>query len=362
MAKKIYVAATSQHIGKTTSTLGLVHALIHRGHNVGYCKPVGQEFVDLGDLHVDKDALLFSNFMKFNLDANVHSPVILGKVATAAYLHNPNDFNYPQRIDQDTEILEQHHDIIVYEGTGHPGVGSVVKLSNATVAKRLGADVILVVEGGIGNTIDRINLSLSLFREQNVPILGIIVNKVLVRNIDKIRRYIKGYLDQQGLKLLGVIPYDESLAYPLMSTVRKAIRGKTLLNRHKLITNKVEKTIDSALVDMENLKSTNLLLVISSRRLDKALEQVKIYTKNKNLSTSPLAGIVITASHPISESSKQYINEHEIPVVYTTLDTFGAVVKISKIEVKINLKTPGKVQRAVQLIGDHVDMDTILSF
>ena len=66
--KCIYVAATSQHVGKTTSTLGLIAALQRAGIQVGYCKPLGQEFIDVGPSRVDKDALLFSDFMGFELE------------------------------------------------------------------------------------------------------------------------------------------------------------------------------------------------------------------------------------------------------------------------------------------------------
>ncbi|NJN35586.1 MAG: dethiobiotin synthase [Saprospiraceae bacterium] len=37
--KTIHVAATSQHVGKTTSTLGLVNAFRNMGVNIGYCNP-----------------------------------------------------------------------------------------------------------------------------------------------------------------------------------------------------------------------------------------------------------------------------------------------------------------------------------
>ncbi|HRD81227.1 MAG TPA: dethiobiotin synthase, partial [Saprospiraceae bacterium] len=89
MMKRIYMAATSQHVGKTTCTLGLTAALRRRGLNVGYCKPVGQEFVDLGDLKVDKDALLFSTIMGFILDPALHSPVIVGSGLTKSFIENP---------------------------------------------------------------------------------------------------------------------------------------------------------------------------------------------------------------------------------------------------------------------------------
>ena len=105
MISKIYVAATSQHVGKTTSTLGLVHALRKRGVNVGYCKPVGQQFIDLGDLRVDKDALLFSGVMDFKLISEIHSPVIIGRGATVSYLENPSEHDNRNRIIKAMNVL-----------------------------------------------------------------------------------------------------------------------------------------------------------------------------------------------------------------------------------------------------------------
>ena len=98
MYKSIYVAATSQHVGKTTSTLGLVAAFMKKGVKVGYCKPVGQKSLYLNNMEVDKDAILFADLMKFELDADVHSPVILGKGATTAFIDHPENYAYPERI------------------------------------------------------------------------------------------------------------------------------------------------------------------------------------------------------------------------------------------------------------------------
>jgi dethiobiotin synthetase len=162
--KSIYVAATRQHVGKTTSTLGLVTALKNKGIKVGYCKPVGQQSVNFKDLQVDKDALLFSGVMDFELEANVHSPVILGKGATAAYIDNPTLFDYRKQIQYASNIIEQRNELVIYEGTGHPGVGSVVGLSNADVAKMLDAGVVMIVEGGIGSTIDMLSLCIAKFQ------------------------------------------------------------------------------------------------------------------------------------------------------------------------------------------------------
>jgi len=366
MTKRIYVAATSQHIGKTTSTLGLVVALKKVGLRVGYCKPVGQQFVDLGNLRVDKDALLFSTVMNFDLQPNHHSPVILGKGATTSFLDAPTLFHYRNDIIQAANWLDRQHELVIYEGTGHPGVGSVVGLSNAEVAKTLNAGVIMVVEGGIGNTIDRLHMSLSLFREKKVPIIGIIINKVIPKKIDKIRHYVGTWLQQNHLPLLGILPFDQSLSYPIMSTIKKAIWGKVFVNEKKL-TNKVENIIAGSLIKSHNFeKEKNLLLVVSPKRICTALDQIAAICQEQQIKKTPISGIILTGDGRHIQDSftglqcKKYILDHQIPVLSTKLDTYGSVVKISRIDVKININTPWKTKRAIKLVEENVDLKSII--
>ncbi len=366
MAKKIYIAATSQHVGKTTTTLGIMAALQKRNLNVGYCKPVGQEFVDLGDLKVDKDALLFSTILDFDLQEKLHSPVILGKGATAAYLENPDSSKHNERLMDSLQQLENLHEYLVFEGTGHPGVGSVVDLSNADVADMIDAGVIMIVEGGIGNTIDKLNSHLALFREKKVPILGVIINKVLESKIEKVKKYVGLKLKTMGIPLLGLIPYDETLSYPILETIRHAVHGTFILGREKL-DNKVRNVVSGALLARKEYDSLkNLLLVVNHQRLDKAVNAAMDLMKRKNLDTPPLSGVLVHGEPGFEEdiwnecNCKEILEKYEIPLISTTLDTYGSAVKISSLEVKINTRTPWKALKAIDLVNEHVDIDKII--
>lgn len=367
MAKSIYVAATSQHVGKTTSTLGLVAVLQQKGINVGYCKPVGQQFVDLGDLKVGKDALLFARTMNFELVPAIHSPVILGKGATTDFLDAPDQFDYPNRILAAASVLEREHDLVIYEGTGHPGVGSVVNLSNATVAKMLNASVVMVVEGGVGSTIDRLNLSIALFEKKGVPIVGVIINKVLPDKMSKVRKYVGGWLEKRNLPLLGVLPYQKSLSNPIMETIIETVNGHVLMNGEYL-DNRIEGIIAGSLVETHDFRTErDLLLVSSGRRVCEAIEAIReSMIKVDRSDECPLAGIIITGDGKMNNQSHDeiyctdYVNEHHIPVISTALDTYGSAVKISGIEVKINTRTPWKVAQANELIRKHVNLQPIL--
>ncbi|NND05750.1 MAG: AAA family ATPase [Saprospiraceae bacterium] len=359
-ANSFYVAATNQHVGKTTSTLGLVSALKQRGINMGYCKPVGQRYLDLDNIRVDKDTLLFADLLGFKIEPALHSPVILGRGATTSYLDDPTKFDFRSEIMHAAQQLWQSHECVIFEGTGHPGVGSVVDLSNADVAKMVKAPVIMIVEGGIGSTIDRLNVSLAMFREQNIPMVGVIVNKVREDKLDKVRTYVGKKLAHMGLNLLGVLPYDESLAFPIISTISEAVSGSVVLNAHQ-IERKVEDIMPGSLIDSKRfIQAKNVLLVAGADRVGEALAKADLLIKVNNIPKFPIAGIVATGEGDIGEESMEFLKEHQIPLIRTHLDTYGSVMKISKIEVKINLNTPWKINRAIDLITTHIDLDQIM--
>lgn len=358
--KHLYVAATSQHVGKTTTTLGLVSAYKQMGLKVGYCKPVGQKFLDLDNLKVDKDTILFADLIHFDIVPEIHSPVILGKGASERYIDNPELYDFEERIAHAAQVLDKDNDLVIFEGTGHPGVGSVAEVSNAKVASIVNAGVIMVVEGGIGSTIDMLHMTTALFREKKVPIEGVILNKVLPDKLEKVQYYVNKWLINHGLELLGTIPYDPTLAYPLIRTVAEAIDGNIVYNA-EFEDNRVGNILAGSLIDLSELKSNeDLLLLVSTKSINAAINKIKWLADLYNIRHCPLSGIVATGQGIIDQRTMKYIKDNKLPLIRTDIDTYGAVLKISKIEVKINKSTPWKVTKAANLIEENVRLTRIL--
>lgn len=364
--KKIYIAATGQHKGKTTCTLGIAANFKALGHSVGYCKPVGQQHLTINGKLADKDAVLFGSTLGFDVQPELHSPVVLASGVTSKFIENPDQFSFSEQIQYAATELETNNDVVVYEGTGHPGVGSIINLSNAQVAKQLGTDVVLVVEGGIGKTIDRMNMGLALFREEGVHIKGVIVNKVHVDKYERVKEYLGMHLQRMGIPLLGVLPYDQSMGFPIMGTIRKTLKGKVLFNKDRL-SNRVAEILAGSLIEIDEFTYLkNVLLVVNSSRFKEAMAKIKEGAKERGLEEFPLSGVIITGEGSSTfEARRAYFEdeslmEHRIPVLTTQYDTYDTVVKISKIEVKINTQTPWKVKRAIELIHQYVDLEGIL--
>lgn len=147
---RIYVAATRQDDGKTTTCLGLYAALSSKFKKIGYIKPVGQRFVEVAGKKVDEDSVLVSNTYGVNLPIEAMSPIAVDRMFTREYLERGNLPAMKATIEEAFNRVAWEHDFVLIEGTGHAGVGSVLDLSNAQVAKLLGSQVIIVTTGGLG--------------------------------------------------------------------------------------------------------------------------------------------------------------------------------------------------------------------
>src|SRR5581483_9306835 len=130
---------------------------------------------------------------------------------TRKYLQSSASDALGKRIQKAFDRVAWEKDFVLCEGSGHAGVGSVFDLSNAQVAKLLGAKVIIVSQGGIGKPIDEVSLNQALFEKEDVEIIGVILNRVLGDKIDYVSDFARRGLKRKGLELLGVLPHQQIL-------------------------------------------------------------------------------------------------------------------------------------------------------
>jgi len=185
--KRIFVAATKQNDGKTTISLGLIKAFKKRFNRVGFIKPVGQRYVFEHGCKVDEDSVLIEKVCGMRCSIKDMSPVAIDKGFTEKYIKRGDHRKLVDSIISSFERIARRKDLVVIEGTGHAGVGSIFDLSNARVANLLDAKVILVTAGGIGKPMDEIELNMALFEKEGVDVIGVIINKVLASKYKKVR-------------------------------------------------------------------------------------------------------------------------------------------------------------------------------
>jgi len=211
--RPIFVAATRQHIGKTTVSLAIMSGLQKRFGKVGFIKPVGQQHIAVNDegseIRVDKDVQVMKEYFSLDHLSYRHmSPVIIPKGYTSRYIDGEESkTRQVEKIKSSYQSVRDASDAVLIEGTGHVGVGSIVEMSNADVAGLLGADVVLVANGGLGSAFDELEMNRLMFARQGVSVRGVVLNKVRHDKVDMVREKMAKLLKERwGVPLLGVVP------------------------------------------------------------------------------------------------------------------------------------------------------------
>src|SRR3984957_12260990 len=225
---RVFIAATRQNEGKTTTSLGLLAALQQFYPRIGYIKPVGQRCVQVEEEKIDEDTVLMDQVYRLNCPLVDMSPIAVEPDFTRKYLQGSNNDALVRRIVKAFDRVAWEKDFVLCEGSGHAGVGSVFDLSNATIAKYLGAKVIIVSQGGIGKPIDEVYLNQAVFEREGVEIIGVILNKVLPEKVEFITEFARRGLRRKGLELLGVIPHNHILTWPSMQLIQDELKAKAL--------------------------------------------------------------------------------------------------------------------------------------
>lgn len=239
----VYLAGFRQHAGKTVTSLGIIARLLEilPPSRVAYLKPVGQELVPLPDGSlVDKDAQILERFSGLaGFDLGSVSPVRLGAGFTQEFLAAGSRLQDTRRL-QDAILASLEklagRDVIIAEGSGHPGVGGIVGLSNADVANLIGAKVVFLSGGGIGKALDMLEVDLSYFLYKKTPVRGVIFNRCIPGKIETMSRLITEELlnDRYGafggkLRILGFLPEIADLGRPSMRAIAEKYPGAEAL-------------------------------------------------------------------------------------------------------------------------------------
>lgn len=237
----LYVAATRQHVGKTSVSLALMSGLQKRYSKVGFIKPVGQQSLqvvlpDQSSRMIDKDAVLIKEH--FQLDQVQYediSPLLIPSGYTRAYVDGHKSNTDQQRLVLDAyRRVAQASDVVLCEGTGHVAVGSIVEASNAHVAQWMGAKIVLIANGGLGKAFDELCLNKQFADEYGVEIVGVIVNKVQSDKYDQTKQYLQKVLrDRWGMDLIGCVPDRSFLGSPALADLERLFDGSSLISGQK---------------------------------------------------------------------------------------------------------------------------------
>ncbi len=335
MARKIFVAATGQNVGKTTTSLSLLYLAARKYDRIGFIKPIGPKPAVYRGQLMDKDAALMAQLYGLEKHLPYMSPVVLERGTTKQVLEGeiaPAVFR--DKILDAVAVLDRECDFLIVEGAGHSGVGSLLGTSNARVAAMVGAPVLMVTGGGVGNVVDAVAMNRALFDKEGAEIRAIVANKIVPEKREETLHYLNLAFRDSGVAVLGGFNYQPILANPTLRRISDVLGLPIHGNQEETsrIVHNVQIGAASTQRVVETLKESTLMLVTSSR--DELLVTLA------NLYGMPeyhpnIAGLLVPGHAPISRITKQILDRSRIPYMRaeeTTTDIFLTIIEdVSKL-------------------------------
>ena len=376
--RQLYLAATGQNRGKTTTSLGLLNGLLERGLDAAFMKPVGQRTVIDHGQPADEDAVLMHETFGLAERYDVMSPIHIPRGFTKAYIAGEVVEDLGARIVR-AQASFAGHDILLVEGTGHAGVGAVIGLSNATVAALLGTPTIIVSEGGVGRPIDEIVLNAALFRAHGVEVAGAIVNKVDMDAQPGIAGVIERGLAPYGIPLLGTLPIRPILSNPTLEMILEGVRGEPIHLGPDL-----DRVIDGVAIGamepghMLERVGPGTLVIVPGDREDVILTLTTAHLMGPAGTADPgefvasvgravisghggaAIGLVLTGGYRPRQAVIDAIRRADLFATLVAEDTYSVASEVHDLLVKTHPADREKIELIKRLVAENLDVDRIL--
>ena len=358
--KRIFIAATRMNDGKTTTSLALFSALRSITEKVGFIKPVGQRFVEVEGHQIDEDSVLLNQIFNVEVPIQAMSPIAIHPNFTRDYLDAADD-QHALLIDKMCRAFDRaafEKEYIIIEGTGHAGVGSVFNLSNADVAKRLDAKVIIVAKGGIGRPIDEIALNKALFEKAGVEVIGAIINKVLPEKKQEIEDYCGKALKRMGIALLGCIPVEQQLMRPNLNQIVQEVDGRWLNGYEHGKTERINKVIIGAMAakGLVDYLQRGTLIITPGDREDIILSAM---AAESVADEKIISGIILTRNVLPHPKLMEMLAKTRIPVVICSDESYRVASLVNNMTVKTQPGDDDKIPIIKDLITKNIDLGVI---
>lgn len=266
--------------------------------------------------------------------------------------------------------ISKTSDVVLIEGTGHCGVGSIVNLNNAKVASILGADMVLIANGGLGSAIDELELNRVLCQHYGVRLAGVVINKVFPDKYDQTKTYMTKALKQMwGVPLLGCVVDRPFLGFAAVADLVKLFKGELICGsnhrlRHynRLETNLVTTSLSTFLANLRS-KPARTSYFCHSTRNDIIVGFVGEYQRRKQKGEAFDALLIICGrrgKYAVSTEITEMLEGLDTPVISVEMSTHEAMHLLHNFTPKLNHDDRSRVEKAISHYEPQIDFDELI--
>lgn len=371
MARSIYITSAEGHTGKSSVALGVVEALRHAVGRVGVFRPIARSTQE-------RDYVLELLLQRVTVPLDYEQTIGV----TYDDVHADADAALSEIVRR-FRAVEAECDTVVILGSDYTDVGSPTELGyNARIAANLGAPVLLVLGGRVGQglgerlgqaeprTADDLRqlteIAMTELRDEHAALLAVIVNRADESELDAIVATVATSVAATAAPGAGgapvwAIPEDPFLVAPSMRSIMEAT-GATLLAGDETLLAREALGVVVAAMSMDNVLPRLIegsVVVVPGDRTEVLLA---VLMANAAGTFPSITGIVLNGGFELPEPIDRLISglRSTVPVVKTALGTYDAVVRITHARGRLAADSQRKYDTALALFERHVDAKILL--
>jgi len=333
--------------GKTAVCLALALKLRESGYKVAYFKPLGVMPAVAG--REDEDVNLLQSVCDTVLP---HDHIVLMHTGPQYLSRYHSGEEHLARILKAYRTLEEKSDVVIVEGTTFPHIMASLNLDAPTLAREMGAGVLIVNSVEDDYSLDRIVLYNEFVQAKRARLVGTIFNNVPRPLLGKTEGVYRPLLEKHGWRVLGVIPRNVVIAAPTVQAYQDVLGGEVLTGE-----NQMDLLVEEVLVGAMGLegaltylrRAPNKAFITGGDRSDLALAALETST-----SVIILTGGLYPDIRVVSRAA-----DKGVPVILVHYDTFTTIEKMREVSRKIRPTDERAISTAKAGFEKHCDWPAI---
>jgi BioD-like phosphotransacetylase family protein len=349
--KALYVTSLHTFSGKTALCLGLGLRFQAEGYKVGYLKPLSTQPWQAPCGLTDEDA----DFVRKVLGLPGNPCDLVSVVETQDLLMQAlageTSLNLLEAVERDFERVSEGKDVVLLEGGASLREGFSVGLGTPVVAQALDAPVLAVTPfRNRGSWVDDGLVANLRLGEQ---LIGVVANKVPQEEMDFVTGAATPYLEQRGIRVLGALPFYESLQAIGVGELADALQAEFLCLPDKadvLIERLIvgAMSVEQALPRIRRVSGAKAVIT-GGDRADMQLVALETATRC----------LVLTGHlRPVPEVLRR-AEQTGVPVLLVRGSTMETVEAIEEVFGKTRLGQAAKLGQFQRLLNEHFDFERL---
>ncbi len=334
----ILISSVEEKAGKTSLILALNE--IFSGYKTAYFKPFGTSPVREGEFLVDEDLKIVEENFSKSLN-----PIVLD-MPYAEFVYSSDSVELKKAIIEAYEELDA--DIVFVEGSSEYKVGKSLGISDDMVAEILDLKVLVIAKYSNDFVIDRVLTAKDVFKER---LRKVLINQLTGYKTSYVSAVVGKVFAENDLSVVGVLPRDPLLAGMSIEEVREAVEGEFVVKaeegiiEHFIIGAMSKRSAEKFLAEKDNLA-----VITGGDRKD-----IQLLALNySNVKCLILTGNLYPERDVIEKASRKGVS-----VIVVPEDTLTTTEQLEEAMRKAKIKGKEKIERMVELVKMHVNVDEI---